>query len=188
MLSFLSRVAPPLSRLLLSLLLVAAGTADNVRAQDAESGEPVGPGPARQLFDTWMAQQMALMARVVAFSIEADIVHRVESGAGTREAQYGILYRRSASDDLGRGDLRYFVLDGDTLNVSERRRVERTISTMMTPELGPLLNGLRLPTFLLGRARQMEAPVRVQRGGRSLIRFTFVLEGPEPGARRDGPP
>jgi hypothetical protein len=171
----------------LSLLLIAGLAVVTVRAQDAERGEPVGNGPARQLFDTWLSQQMDLLPRIESFSIASDVVHRVEGTAGNREARYGILYRRSESEDLGRGDVQYFVLDGDTLNVSERRRVERTISSMITPELGPLLNGLRLPTFMLGRARQVDAPVRIQRGERSLIRFTFLLESPEPGARQDGP-
>jgi hypothetical protein len=172
-------------RMALSLLLIAGLAVVTVHAQDAERGEPVGNGPARQLFDTWLSQQMDLLPRIESFSIASDVVHRVEGTAGNREARYGILYRRSESEDLGRGDLQYFVLDGDTLNVSERRRVERTISSMITPELGPLLNGLRLPTFMLGRARQVDAPVRIQRGERSLIRFTFLLESPEPGARQD---
>lgn len=175
-------------RIALSLLLMAGWAAGSLHAQDTERGESVGNGPARQLFDTWMGNQANRMARVESFSIEADVVHRVAGGEGNREARYGIRYGRSDSDDLGRGDLQYFILDGDTLNVSERRRVERTISSMMTPELGPLLRGLRLPTFLLGRARQVDAPVRIQQNGRSLIRFMFILEGPEPGARQDGPP
>lgn len=175
-------------RIALSLLLMAGWAAGSLHAQDTERGESVGNVPARQLFDTWMGNQANRMARVESFSIEADVVHRVAGGEGNREARYGIRYRRSDSDDLGRGDLQYFILDGDTLNVSERRRVERTISSMMTPELGPLLSGLRLPTFLLGRARQVDAPVRIQQNGRSLIRFMFILEGPEPGARQGGPP
>lgn len=175
-------------RIVLSLLMLAGWAVAPLHAQEAERGEPVESGPARQLFDNWLGGQMRVLARVESFSIEADVLHRVESGEGNREALYGIRYRRTDSEDLGRGDLQYFVLDGDTLNISERRRVERTISSMMTPELGPLLNGLRLPTFLLGRARQLDAPVRIQRGGRSVIRFMFILEGSEPGPRQDGPP
>ena len=80
-------------RMALSLLLIAGLAVVTVHAQDAERGEPVGNGPARQLFDTWLSRQMDLLPRIESFSMEADVVHRVEGTEGNREARYGMRRR-----------------------------------------------------------------------------------------------
>lgn len=176
------------------LLLVATLLTLPVTGQDTgnrpgweSAGRPVDADSARTLLDTWLRGQRAGLQAVDAFSITADVRHRVETHDGQREARYGILYRRPDEEDRGRGDLQYFVLDGDTLDVAERRRVERTISSMMTEEMGPLLNGLNLPSFLIARARPAGEAMRIERDGRVLIRIPLLIEGPQNRVRQGAP-
>ena len=155
-------------------------------AQETGAGRPAS-NAFRGILYQWLQDQNQRMRAVDSFSIEADVRHQVETRDGIKEALYGLTFRRLEDEERGQGDLRYFILDGDTLNVSERRRVERTISSMMTPELGPLLNGLNLPVAMLSRGRQLEAPVEVEREGRTLVRFFLTLERPLEDQRL-GPP
>ncbi len=154
-------------------------------AQDSGGGVRgvISGADADALFVRWLTDQQYRMARVEAFAIEADVDHFVDSPTGEQVANYGLLFRRTEDADQGRGEIRYFVINGDTLDVSERRRVERIISSLVTEELGPMLNGLNLPTRLLSRVREVGDPVRLQRDGVSMVRYVFELRPPE---RRPG--
>ena len=179
---------------ILGLLLVgvllnmpASGQDTGNRPGWESAGQPVDADSTRGLLDAWLRDQRTRLQSVDAFSIMADVRHQVETRDGQREARYGILYRRPDEEDRGRGDLQYFILDGDTLDVAEQRRVERTISSMMTEEMGPLLNGLNLPSFLIARARPAGEARRIERDGRVLIRIPLLIEGP-PNRLRQGAP
>jgi hypothetical protein len=150
-------------------------------AQDEEVRSPRGPISSQDseaLFRQWLEDQQEQLARVESLVVEADVDHRVATASGERMATYGLLFSRLPDGPQGRGTLRYFILDGDSLDVSERRRVERIISSMMTEELGPLLNGLNMPTRLLSRIRPVGDPVRLEMDGNTLVRFVFELEPP----------
>lgn len=188
------RVAPVL---VAGMLLF--GPSHGVHAQDREGAgrqTTISRSDGEALFQEWIAGQRELLTQLDAFSIEADVDHRVATSSGERFATYGLLFGRPAEGQQARGTLRYFILDGDSLDVSERRRVDRIISSMMTDELGPLLNGLTMPARLLSRVRAIDEPVRMKRDGRNLIRYTFELEPPNrgqspvqrPGVRPGGRP
>jgi len=164
---------PRLSRPVVALALLSAMLPGNLYAQQS----------ARQasadLFTEWLSGQRDLLSRVEAFSITAEVDHRVATPSGEQYARYGLAFNRDLDDPQGRGTLQYLVLDGDSLDVSERRRVERILSSMMTDELGPLLNGLNIPARLLSRVRAVGRPESVRENGRSLVRFVFELDPPE---------
>lgn len=150
-------------------------------AQNSESRSPRGAISSQDgeaLFRAWLADQQAGLLRVESLVVEADVDHRVTTSSGERTALYGLLFTRFVDEPQGSGTLRYFILDGDSLDVSEQRRVERIISSMMTEELGPLLNGLNMPTRMLSRVQTTGDPVRLEMDGTTLVRFVFELEPP----------
>lgn len=182
------------SRLLSSLLLLAglallwAGwSAPAVHAQDNSQQGVISEEEGQRIFRDWLSGQRRGLSRLETFVIEADVEHRVATPDGERFATYGLVFRRLQDEAPAKGELRYLTLDGDTLDVSERRRVERIISSMMTEELGPLLNGLNLPTTLLSRVRVVGAPVRMLRDGRTMIRYVFDVQPPARQPGLDGP-
>lgn len=160
------------------MLMVAPGGSLQAIGQEAGQQGAISQQDGERILRTWLTGQRELFSQLESFAIEADVEHRVGTADGERFATYGLVFRRLQDERRGKGDLSYLTLNGDTLDVSERRRVERVISSMMTDELGPLLNGLNLPSSLLGRARAVGPPVRLLRDGRTLIRFVFDLQPP----------
>lgn len=131
----------------------------------------------------WLIQQREQMSRVERLTMAADADHRVATTDGERNARYGMTFIEDLDNPQERRSLRYFILDGDSLDVSEQRRVQRALSSLMTDDVGPLLGGLNMPVQLLSRAMATGQPESVMVEGRKLVRFTFVLE-----PMRDAPP
>ena len=179
------QLSDPWSRLLSSILLAAGvfivwgGIAiAEVSAQERGQEGTVAVEEGERAFRDWMAGQRRALSELETMIIEANVEHRVSTPDGERFATYGITFQRLQDEQSRQGTLRYLTLNGDTLDVSERRRVERIISSMMTEELGPLLNGLRMPTALLSRVRAASPPVRLLHDGRTVIRLAFEVLPP----------
>lgn len=166
--------------MLLGWILFSSSVAPtNVQAQDGNQQDAISAADGERVFREWLSGQRRALSQLATFVIEADVEHRVATPEGERFATYGLAFRRLQDEPPSKGELRYLTLDGDTLDVSESRRVERIISSMMTEELGPMLNGLNLPTALLSRVRVVGPPVRVLHDGRTLIRFMFEVQPPQ---------
>ena len=181
------------TRLLAGMIFLASATlmwagmgVTELHGQETVQQGSVSAEEGERIFGGWLSGQRQGLSRLESFVIEADVEHRVSTPNGERYATYGMSFQRLQDERPARGALRYLTLDGDTLDVSERRRVERIISSMMTEELGPLLNGLNLPTSLLSRVQTVGPPVRLVRDGRTMIRFVFdVLPPPRDQAFTD---
>lgn len=168
----------------LSLLLFL--TAAGVRAQQQND---------RELYRSWMQGQRAILSSLSEFSVHADIKHAVKSGGGERVAMIEMTFSRGDEGPRVRGVVDFLSLNGDTLDVSERRRIQRSLSVMMTPEIGPMLNEYILPIQLLAGARPAAEPVEDEIDGRLLIKYAFALAPREQrrrpsadGRRRPGSP
>lgn len=168
---------------LLFLLATAGASLQLARAQTPIQGDQPLVESARDVFSTWLQSQREALSRVNAFSARADVAHIVQTPDGERKAEYGFLFDRSSTEREGSGDMVYFLVDGDSLDVSERKRVDRVLSNMMSPEMGPMLNSLMLPARLISRARMIGEPELVEIDGRQLFRYRFLMAPPE---GRDG--
>jgi len=145
------------------------------------------------LFQEWMNGQNALLARVQALTIHADVDHRVATASGQRHIRYGLGFDRAPDAGRQRGAIHHVIVDGDSLDVSERRRVERVLSSLMMDELGPLLTDVALPSRQFERGTLQGGPRLLREEGRTLVRFGLELEPPrrpqpvmQQGGRRPG--
>ncbi len=179
------QLSDPWSRLLSGMLLAAGAfilwggiAIAEVSAQERGQEGTIAAEEGERTFREWLTGQREGLSRLETFVVEADVEHRVSTSDGERFATYGMTFQRLQDERPSKGALRYLTLNGDTLDVSERRRVERIISSMMTEELGSLLNGLNLPTALLSRVRTLGPAVRLVRDGRTMIRLTFDVLPP----------
>jgi hypothetical protein len=166
-----------ISGLLLVLLVSGAVAPVPARAQDGR--QEAYPS----MIGEWLIQQREQMSRVERLTMAADADHRVATTDGERNARYGMTFSEDLDNPQERRSLRYFIVDGDSLDVSEQRRVQRALSSLMTDDVGPLLGGLNMPVQLLSRAMATGQPETVMVEGRKLVRFSFVLE-----PMRDAPP
>jgi hypothetical protein len=166
-----------ISGLLLVLLVSGAVAPVPARAQDGR--QEAYPS----MIGEWLIQQREQMSRVDRLTMAADADHRVATTDGERNARYGMTFSEDLDNPQERRSLRYFIVDGDSLDVSEQRRVQRALSSLMTDDVGPLLGGLNMPVQLLSRAMATGQPETVMVEGRKLVRFSFVLE-----PMRDAPP
>ena len=89
--------------------------------------------------------QRAILSSLSDFSVHAEIKHAVNSGGGERVAIIEMTFSRDGEGPRVRGEVDFLSLNGDTLDVSERKRIQRSLSAMMTPEIGPMLNEYILP-------------------------------------------
>jgi len=183
--------APSATRLVTALLtcLLIASTLSS--ASQARQVDPLDDS----LLRAWMNQQRSGFSRIERLAIDAEVHHIVDLQDGERVANYGFHFEWARDREEGKNELVYFVTDGDSLDVSERRRVDRVLSSMMSPELGPILNGLNLPARMVARARVIGDPTTVRIGDREAVRFMFEMQLPDrdaqarmqaPGGRRPG--
>ncbi len=132
----------------------------------------------QDLFRTWMEGQRSSFAGLASFRMHADVRHVVSTRSGERVAEMGFDFSRGDDESRPGREMTFFTLDGDTLDVSERRRVERSLSFLMTPEIGPLLTGFHLPVQLLSRVRPVAEPMEVEIDGIRLVRYELRIAPP----------
>lgn len=168
---------------LLFWFAIAGASLPPAQAQTpVQRDQPLVDSPL-DVYSSWLRSQRDVLSRVSAFTAHADVTHIVQTPDGERRANYGFLFDRSSTEREGSGEMVYFILDGDTLDVSERRRVDRVLSNMMSAEMGPMLNSLMLPARLLSRARMAGEPESMELNGKQLYRYRFLMVPPE---GRDG--
>lgn len=156
----------------LLLVLLVSGAMAPVRSMAQDGRQEANSSMVAE----WLTQQREQMSRVENLVMAADADHRVETADGERNARYGVTFSGNLNAPQERRSMRYFVVNGDSLDVSEQRRVQRALSSLMTDDVGPLLGGLNMPVHLLSRAVATGQPETVMAEGRKLVRFTFVLE------------
>jgi len=154
----------------LFLLWIAVGTIGAVHAQDDGYAD---------LYRSWLEGQRSSFIAIGTFTIHADILHVVSTGSGERTAEIGLDFLKGRDAASSGASISFFQMNGDTLDVSERRRIQRSLSSITTPELGPLLTGVAFPTQLLRRARMSERPTTETVDGRTLVLFELSVPPPD---------
>ena len=133
----------------------------------------------RRLVRSWAQNQQKALSGFTKFGVRATVHHVVDTGNGKREADIEILFSGDPSLPRHRPEVEEFILNGEKLDTSERRRVQQSLTSMMSPELGPLLYDFSSPFQSLKRMRAVGGPFPEAIDGEQLMRFNFVAEGPE---------
>ena len=128
----------------------------------------------------WVQSQRQALASFSSFEVEALVRHSVESGNGQREAEARLRFSGDPLQPAGQPEILSFILNGDSLDTSGGRRVQQGLTSMMSPEIGPLLYGFIPPVLSVGRMRMVGDPQSETIDGQQLVRYRF-LSNNEPG-------
>ena len=122
----------------------------------------------------WVQSQRSALESLSTFTMDAEARHVVTTSNGSRTADMVLSVSGKPSDTPRRPEVYLFVLDGDTLDISQARRLQQSMSSIMSPELGPLLFGYIHPFGYLNRM-ETSASIREEMvDGRSLMRIEFI--------------
>jgi len=133
----------------------------------------------RNLVRDWSRSQQIALLGYDTFSVKASVRHTVETGSGARDAFIQLFYNGDPSNRRLRPKVLEFVLNGDTLDTSEGRRVQQGLTSMMSPEIGPVLYGFMSPALAIQRMRPVGESTIELIDGDELARFDFVHDAPE---------
>lgn len=140
------------------------------------AGSALAQQQGQNQFRSWIQDQREALASFTHFEVEASTRHRVESGNNSREAQAQLKFSGDPFQPIGQPDILSFVLNGDTLDTTGGRRVQQGLSSMMSPEIGPLLYGFMVPVLSTNQMRPLGGPIPETVDGEKLIRFNFMVD------------
>ncbi len=148
----------------------------------------------RQQLRGWADGQRAALQQTSRFGVKATIRHSVEANNGSREADIKLRFGGNPLTRFHRPVIEHVVLNGDSLDSFEARQVQRSLTGIMTPEMGPLLFGFSFPGSTFENMRLIEEGQSVDVDEQSLVRFKFKSDPKSenrfqgPGAQRGGRP
>lgn len=180
----------------IALILISSGLPTDVTAQNQSD---------RFALRAWMNAQQNVLSRFAQYETEARILHRIETGNGSKNASIILLYSGDTNDFRGgprdatdsdqqtdrpansdgqrpdrlgppngrRPEVLEFVLDGDTLDTREGRRVQQGMSALISPEIGPLFFGIHLPFLQYQQLSIGARPTVEVIDGERLLRIQF---------------
>ena len=122
----------------------------------------------------WIQHQRSALAEFTSFEVQASIRHSVAAGNGSREATATLKFSGDPLRPTARPEILTFVLNGDSLDTSGSRRVQQGLTSMMSPEIGPLLYGFLTPVLSISDMRPVGGPFPDTVDGEELVRYTLV--------------
>jgi len=127
---------------------------------------------------SWAQNQQRTISNFSNFEVKAKVRHVVNTGSGKRDAEIQIRFSGDPNAAVHRPEVEEFILNGEKLDTSGGRRVQQGLTSMMSPEIGPLLYDFSAPFQFLKRMRAVGGPIPETVDGEPLVRFNFIADGP----------
>ena len=138
------------------------------------AGSALAQQQGRNQVRSWIQNQRSALAEFTSFEVQASVHHSVEAGNGSREATATLKFSGDPLRPAERPEILRFVLNGDSLDTSGSRRVQQGLTSMMSPEIGPLLYGFLTPVLSISDMRPVGGPFPETVDGEKLEKYTFV--------------
>lgn len=136
------------------------------------------PDNHRAALRLWAQGQRSVMGQIENMGVQTTVHHAIETRNGRRVANIRLSYDGRVDEPRKRPTVLEFVLNSDTLDTSERNRAQRSLMSIMSPGLGPMLFGYVIPISVFDNMRMVEEPFEEEVEGETLIHFNFITRGP----------